>query len=140
MIRNAVRDDFEAIWCLLMMMHKEQALFSLDRSKTAAAIAKAIDTSQAWVALNNAIVIGTCAATSCEVWYSSEPFMGDMWIYVHPDHRHSRHAIGLRNAMVKAASNQGLVLMCGAVGKSLEGKRLYGRGFEEVGSLFMLRN
>ena len=140
MIRHAVRDDFTRLWPLLMDMHREQGLFSLNKEKVARTLAEAIDGGQVLIAESGGVILGTFAWTITTFYYSDDQFIGDLWLYVRPEHRRSMAAVRLRNAMTAEARKRGLPLVAGAVGKKLNGARLFGGGFAKIGELFMMRS
>lgn len=139
MIRYAVRGDFQGIWLLLMELHGAQAYFRLTPEKLAKTLALAIDEARCIVAEQGGVIVGTFAWAPAEVYYSDEQFYGDLWMYIIPAARRSMHGLKLRNAMKKAAREQQKKLVVGAVGPDINGARLFGKDFEKMGELFMMR-
>jgi GNAT superfamily N-acetyltransferase len=139
MIRHARREDFAALWTLLKDMHREQALFSLNPEKAMRVLAGAIDGGRVLVAEKDGVIAGTFAWEEAVAYYSDDPFISDLWMYVAPKHRRSAVALRLRNAMKAEARALGVPLMAGAVGKTWNGARLFGRDFIKAGEIFFMR-
>lgn len=133
--RVAVRADFPGLLNLLIRMHGEQAVHPLCVEKMARTIASAIDGGRALVVEVDGCIIASMAYDESEAWYSDERAYGDLWLYVAPEHRHSRHAIRLLRGIERMTADKKFFV--GAVGKSTEGARLYGKGYVEYGRLFM---
>lgn len=138
MIRYATRDDLTQIVAHLLNMYEEQGLLALDAVKLGRAAAETIDAGRCLVAEKDGEVIGTIGFAVAEVWYSDEKFIGDMWVYVAPDHRNSTAAVRMLTALKADAKERGMALMVGAVGKKLDGARLF-RNFDKCGELFLMR-
>jgi hypothetical protein len=139
-IRYAVRDDFTPLWPLLMDMHREQGLFSLNKEKAARTLGEAIDEGRVLVAISGGVVTGTFAWVITTLYYSNDRFLADLWLYVKPEHRRSMTAVRLRNAMKADARQRGLPLMAGTLGKKLNGSKLFGKDFGKVGEFFLMRS
>lgn len=119
-------------------MHAEQGLLELDALKLGHCIAETIDDGRCLVAEKDGAIIGTFGFAVAEVWYSSEKFIGDLWLYVAPAHRRSRAAVQLLNALKADAKGRGMTLLAGVIGKKMDGARLF-RHFDKCGELFIMR-
>ena len=93
-IRVATPDDFDDIVALIGLMHVENGRAPLSASKVERLAARGTNRDKAIVG-----VIGAPGAIEASIglfiesfWYSDAPLLGDLWNFVHPDHRRSTHA------------------------------------------------
>lgn len=140
MIRYAARADFDPLYTMLAQeMVPEQALFALAPVKAAAMVGRAIDDSRVLISERDGVITGSIGFDVTTVYYSEERFVADLWIYVRPLYRKSTDALRLRNALKADARRRGLPLMAGALGKRLDGSRLFkGRNFMKCAELFFM--
>lgn len=140
MIRYAVRGDFDQLYTILAQeMAPEQALFALSPLKAAAVVGKAIDDGRVLISEREGVITGSIGFDVATVYYSDEQFVADLWIYVRAPYRKSTDAVRLRNALKADARERGLPLMAGALGKRLNGSRLFkDRDFTKCGEFFFM--
>lgn len=140
MIRFATFEDAPQIWDLLMLLHQEQALFSLHPPTLANTLAKAIGDGNCLIAEKDGKVIGSFAWAITETYFSVEQFASDLWLFIHPEHRTGSTALRLKRAMKKAVKDKGLKLLAGALGRNQNGKRLFEKDpdFKPVGIIYAM--
>lgn len=139
MIRKARAQEVWAVWTLVKALHAEQALFRLNQDKALDAVTDAVADGRCFVSEEDGGITGYGAYRLGEDWYSDETVMIDMGLYVVPEHRHSRTALALRNALKREAKTKSLRFLPGCVGTGDNGARLYAHGFDLVGHIFEAR-
>lgn len=138
-IRFATADDASAIYELLLAMHEENGLYSLSCDKVKGKIRDVIDHGVAIVATEDEKIVGSVGLIPCQLWYTNDWNLSDVWVFVHPDHRRSLHAKNLLLAIKQTAARLKIPIMTGVVSrKQTEGKvRLFSRYFEPIGQFFI---
>lgn len=149
-VRPAHPDDYEQIWEMFRLLHKENGLFSISEAK--------LDWILQRVLLPDLIppgdtglrgymgVIGEPGALEgfilmiiASYWYTDELHLEELATFVHPNHRRSKHAQALLNYSKKLSDAINIPLLIGIVSnKRTESKiRLYRKHFTEAGSFFL---
>jgi hypothetical protein len=123
-------------------LHKENGLFSLNEDKVRATLRKAFDRHGGILG-----IIGTPShieAMICMVissfWYSDDPHLEELFIFVCQEHRKSKHAVELIRFAKWAADEGGIPLVIGVISdERTAGKvRLYQRELDRpIGNFFV---
>ena len=145
-VRRATKKDEGELFGLLLMLHAENAPFSMNRDKVLAGIQYAterkggiifvIDHGQRVVA-----TMGMCVASD---WYSDDEYLLERWNFVHPDFRKSDYGRKLLEQGKWAhewfkANGKLMPFFCGINSlKRTEAKiRMYARHMPLIGAYFM---
>lgn len=142
-VRLATRPDEPAIYDLLLQLYDENAMAMIASDKVQRMIKAGTR--------GNGGVIGVIdgshgmeASLGMKIgqwWYSDEWHLEEMWLHVHPAHRHTDHAQKLIDFAKDCADRLGLPLLMGILTHSrADAKvRLYRRQIPQVGALFLHR-
>lgn len=114
---QATEDDVENIIPLLIDMHGENALCSLDIDKTVTLIAVVVRKGLCLVAKDDDKIVGTIGLIKDSFWYSSDPVIMDKWFYVTPTYRKTRIALTLLKLVRQYANKNDMPLMLGVTTK-----------------------
>lgn len=97
MMRAAEISDLDAIWKLLVQMHAEIGVLSLDEPTALETVRAIVESGSALVSTDDAgtIVASLGLVYGQPCWYSTDQGLVDRWFYVHPDHRGNAHAQNL---------------------------------------------
>jgi GNAT superfamily N-acetyltransferase len=90
-VRLATKTDEGEIFGLLIMLHAENGLFSMNRDKVLAGIQWATERKGGiiYVIDEGPRVVATMGMTIATDWYSDDEYLLERWNYVHPDYRRS---------------------------------------------------
>ena len=149
-VRPARPEDYEEIWNLFRLMHKEGGLFSISEGKVDYLLQRVLmpeTIPQGDQGVRGYMgVIGEHGALEGLIlliigsyWYSDELHLEELVTFVHPNHRRSKHAQALLNYSKEMADAINLKLMIGIISNHrTEAKiRLYRKHFPEAGSFFV---
>lgn len=142
-VRPATPKDEDALFELLCMAYKENAPFVMSEKKVRNAVhlgccERAIIIG---VSEENGKIAGSVGASFSQDWYSDDWYIGEMWNFVHPDHRKGdiRHGKNQIQYCKWLSENMNMALSMGILTSTrLEAKvRMYSREMEQVGALFV---
>ena len=141
-VRPATTDDKQKIYDLLMFLYAENAPFKMNESKVREMIRRGADDKDVIIAVVDApdgTIAGSVGACFEQWWHTDDWHIGEMWNFVHPNHRHSTHAKDLITYMKWVAEQMNMSLHMGIItGTKMEAKiRLYRRQIQPVGALFI---
>ena len=144
-IRLAAPSDEAEIFALLLMMHAENGVFSVDRLKVREGIKQGTERRGGMVFVIDGptqIEATIGLVLSPAAWYTSDVALHEMWNFVHPDYRRSPHAKNLIEAAKWASgslSRAGMPLTMAVVSNiRTEAKcRLYRRLVPAMGQFFV---
>jgi len=93
-VRVAGKEDEGEIFALLLMMHAEMGMFSLNRDKVLEGIQCGTERrgGMIYVTEENNRVVATLGMIVVTDWYSDDKYMLERWNFVHPEYRRSDHA------------------------------------------------
>jgi GNAT superfamily N-acetyltransferase len=93
-VRLATKQDEGEIFGLLLMLHAENGLFSMNRDKVISGIQHATERTGGliYVIDDGSRVVATMGMTIASDWYSDDQYLMERWNYVHPDYRKSDYA------------------------------------------------
>jgi GNAT superfamily N-acetyltransferase len=93
-VRLATKKDEGEIFGLLIMLHAENGLFSMNRDKVLAGIQWATERKGGliYVIDEGPRVVATMGMTIASDWYSDDEYLMERWNFVHPDYRRSDYA------------------------------------------------
>src|SRR5262245_28577415 len=92
-LRFAVPSDEEDIFNLLLMLHNENGIFSVNPQKVRAGIQYATQRQGGLIFVNEGPrVVATLGLAVAMEWYTDEEYLCERWNYVHPEHRRSNYA------------------------------------------------
>jgi GNAT superfamily N-acetyltransferase len=116
-VRRADAIDISALFAMLKEMHSNTELdvAPIDDYKLLSKINEVVHKGLVLVSVKNNIITGSIAGMTTSDWWSSEPFVSDIWFYVSPSHRKSRSAIMLIKAFIKIAKDAKLKLRLGHI-------------------------
>lgn len=150
-VRLAVADDYQEIWRLLLHSHKENGAFALAPQKVEWLVQRALfpdliplgDTgSRGIIGVIGPIgsLEGLVFMTIGTYWYSNEPHLEELMVFVDPEHRRSGHAQAFLHWMSNQVEATKLPLVTGIISNiRTEAKcRLYRRLLPKWGEFFLL--
>ncbi len=92
-IRLATVRDEDEIFALLLMLHAENGIFTVNPNKVRLGIQYATQRQGAIIYVNEGPqVIATLGLCIVQDWYSDDEYLSERWNYVHPDHRRTDYA------------------------------------------------
>ena len=93
-VRLATKRDEGEIFGLLILLHAENGLFSMNRDKVLAGIQWATERRGGiiYVIDEGPRVVATLGMTIATDWYSDDEYLMERWNFVHPDYRRSDYA------------------------------------------------
>jgi len=88
-VRLAIKADEGEIFALLLMLHSENGLFSLNRDKVLAGIQWATKRKGGviFVIEEKGRIVASLGMTIAQDWYSDDEYLLERWNYVHPEYR-----------------------------------------------------
>ncbi|MCV9940901.1 GNAT family N-acetyltransferase [Boseaceae bacterium BT-24-1] len=141
-IRMATRADEEVVMELCRMLHEENGQFPMSEEKVRNELRRGFDRQGGVVAVIDGPE-GTEAVSLLTIdqpWYSDVWMLQECFIFVHPDHRKTRHAKRLINYARECADKMGIPLLIGVLSNhKTEAKvKLYERVFgAKAGAYFL---
>lgn len=149
-VRPAHPGDYEEIWKLFRLLHKENGVFDLSEQKLEFILRRVLYPHlipQDDLGLRGYLgVIGELGALEGFIllvigsyWYTDQLHLEELATFVHPNHRRTKHAQALLNYSKKMADATNIPLLIGIVSNQrTEAKiRLYKKHFPEAGSFFL---
>lgn len=143
-LRIATHRDEDAIFGLLLYMHAEVGLASLNEAKVRGRIRHVLTNGRAFLVEDEGNLVGSIGCVPDSFWYSAAVELFDAWLYVMPEARASRAAAALIEAYKDEAARRGFpkpylgrMNVIDAERKDVFFRR---HGFEPVGSLFRLKD
>jgi GNAT superfamily N-acetyltransferase len=145
-VRLAEKKDEGEIFGLLVMLHAENALFSMNRDKVIRGIQYATERQGGiiFVVDEGPRVVATLGMSIVSDWYSDDEYLLERWNYVHPDYRRSEYGRMLLEQSKWAHdwfAREGALLpfMCGinSFHRTESKIRLYARHMPCIGAYFM---
>ena len=145
-VRLATKNDEGDIFALLLMLHAENGMFTLNRQKVTAGIQWATERKGGviYVIDDGPRVVATMGMTIAMDWYTDDEYLLERLNYVHPDYRRTDYARKLleqgkwSHEWFKQAGHA-LPFMCGinSFDRTEAKIRLYARHFPCIGAYFM---
>ena len=87
-IRLATPSDEDEIFALLLLLHAENGIFSLNPAKVRLGIQYATQRQGGIIYVNQGPrVVASLALAIAQDWYSDDEYLSERWNFVHPDHR-----------------------------------------------------
>lgn len=125
---------------LLGLMHDENGIGDWSTERVKHAIANTINSGQVMLIHDGPVPIGTYGLQVQDWWYSKDRFVGDLWFYIHPDHRSLRIFRAMVSMARSYARGLDLPLLMGVVSleRPLAKTRLYRRFGRPVGGMFLM--
>jgi len=155
-VRPARPEDAQKIYDLLMFLYAENAPFKMSEKKVREMIKRGTDDREIILGVIDApdgTIAGSVGATFEQWWHTDDWHIGEMWNFVHPNHRHQAlnqykengekapvsYAAALINYMKWISEQMNMSLHMGIItGTKMEAKiRLYRRQMQPVGALFV---
>lgn len=141
--RVAAPDDEEAIFNLLCIAEKENAMFPMDDVKVMAFIQRATRQLGGIIGVIDGPngIEASVGLTIEQAWYTETWSIGERWNFVHPECRKTDHVDKLIGFSKWCSDNMNLTLDIGILSNiRTEAKiRLYKRHFEYKGAFFMYK-
>jgi hypothetical protein len=143
-VRIANKADEDAIYSLLLMMHRENGLFSISDNKVRETMGRGTKQEGGIIGVVDGPegIQATIGLTITQAWYSDDWFLNELWSFVHPAHRKDGHAPKLLNFSKWCSDNMFLPLLIEMVSnKRTEAKmRLIKRSVPYGGAFFIYNN
>ena len=145
-VRLATKSDEGELFALLLMLHAENGLFSLNRDKVVLGIQHATERRGGVIYCieEDRRVVATLGMSIACDWYSDDEYLLERWNFVHPDYRRSDYGQRLIEQSKWAsdwfkAQGKLMPFMCGIISlHRTESKiRLYARRMACVGAFFL---
>lgn len=140
-VRIARRDEVDQIYDLLLELHAENGLFSLDPVKARQTIVDLLDPKFGIIGVIDGPsgLEGSIGLFRASWYYTTDPHLSEFWNFVRADCRRSNHAKRLIQFGKWASDNLGIPLHMGIVTTTrAEAKqRLYRRLLKPVGAYYM---
>jgi len=145
-VRLATKTDEGEIFGLLLMLHAENGLFSMNRDKVLAGIQWATERKGGiiYVIDEGPRVVATMGMSIVCDWYSDDEYLLERWNFVHPEYRQSDYARMLLEQGKWAtewfkANGKLLPYMCGinSFDRTEAKIRMYARHMPCIGAYFM---
>lgn len=115
--RQATASDIENLLPLLVDMHSENALSTLDIDKTIAMVEYVINHGLCLLAHDGQELVGALGVCVDSFWYTSDQHIQDRFYYVAPSHRKTRVALTLLKYIREYAKQLNMPLMLGVMTK-----------------------
>ncbi len=134
--RSATSEDTQGILNLLRLMEKETALAPANWGK----VVHIIDhCDKIFIYELHGIIVGAHALCIREWWWSDHKMIGDIFLYVHPDHRTSQVANKLLRCSKNWAKQKGLPLVIApfTVKDTARKNKLFSRGMKPIGEFYL---
>lgn len=137
----ATPDDEDALWAMLLELHEENGLFSVNEDKVRAAIRLATEAQGGLIG----VIRGTdeIEASMCLVidqfWYTDDWCLLEHWLFVRQPYRHKKYAVTLVGWAKQMATTLGLKLQAGIMSteRTAAKEKMYARTMTPIGGLFM---
>ena len=141
-VRWADRRDEQRVMDLCHLLHKENGLFDMDEDSVRGMLRKAWNRDGGIVGVIGAPdkpLEGAICLCLEQMWYSKQWHLGELFNYVHPDHRRSDHAKALIEFAKASAEKLKVPLIIGIISNHrTEAKvRLYERRLPKAGAFFV---
>jgi GNAT superfamily N-acetyltransferase len=94
-LRFATREDVPAVLALLRGLHAETPHAPLSEARLRATVGAVLAGGSIILTMAGDDPVGTCGLMVEAPWFSDAPWVRDVWLYVHPDHRRTPHARAL---------------------------------------------
>lgn len=139
-VRSATADDLPALMEMLVEFHAENGLFALDMDRTVATVHDILRRGLIFLAFDGHDLVGTLAIAPAQVWYSSEIFLEECWMYVRPRARRSTALLKMLRRAMRVADDKGWPITFQIVtATDLDRKSRPFRRMEHVGRVFLRR-
>ena len=140
-VRIVGREDEEEVMTLCRDLHEENGIFALDEDKVRGMLRRAFDREGGILGAigPSGNIQGLIYMLVSTFWYSDDPHLEELFMYVVPEFRKSRNAIELMHFAKWCSQQSGFPLLIGVISNErTEGKvRLYQRQFDKpLGNFF----
>jgi len=137
--RIATKDDTSKIYKLLLDMHSESKMGSLNKSKVLEKILHVFHNGIIIVTETNEEISGTMGLLPFDFWWSDDKALGDQWLFVSKKYRSTRSFHTLVNSAKKISEQAKLPLLLANFGTVAEERKskLYERLGVKMGTTIM---
>lgn len=144
-VREAVPQDEESLMALCRLLHAENAAFQRNDGKVRHMMHRAFAKQGVFIGVigGHDAIEGAIILLVSSYWYSDDLHIEELFNYVHPDHRKSRHAKALLYFAKRCSDESGIPLNIGVMtGKQTAPKlNLYRKVFGyPIGAFFLYNN
>lgn len=133
--------DEEDIFDLLMLLHDENGLYTVDPAKVREVIRLGTARQGGMIGIIRGPerIEASIGLVLSQLWYTDAWQLSERWWFVHPEHRRTTHAKNLLRFAKWCSDNMNVPLMVGVVANDrTEAKvRLVGRQIGHVGGFFL---
>lgn len=136
-------EDEDALYNLLLGLHKENGIFTVDEQRSREFIRQATERRGGVIGvIRGEMLEGTIGMVLDQWWYTSDWCLSERWCYVHPSFRRKNHARRLVDFAKFCAAELKVPLQMGIMStKQTEAKmRLYRRQLTPIGELYLYKN
>lgn len=141
-VRVATPGDEEGLMALCRLLHAENGLFPMDEDLVREMLWRAFDRQGGTIGVIGPrdALQGMIAIMISRFWYSKQPYLEELFNFVHPEHRRSAHAKALIAFSRRCADEIGIPLLIGVVSNlRTEAKvKLYERQLGKPAGAFFL--
>lgn len=149
-VRMAVQSDELALYDILLELYRNNFLgFSMDDGKVWDAIRACCrgQGGMAGIIEEDSKIVATTGVVFSSMWYSSENYLSELWLFVHPDYRRKGYAddlanwlIWLRDQIRDSENGRAMPLVTSVTSHNrLEGKlRWWRRWARPIGGIFVV--
>lgn len=140
-VRPVKIGDEDKLFSLLALAHSENAPYIMSERKVRNFIHDAACDREIIIGVIDApdgSIAGSIGAIFSQFWYTDDWHIEECWNYVHPDHRHSKHAKDLIHYIKWIAENMNMPAHIGIMTATrMEAKiKFYQRQMPQVGAAF----
>jgi GNAT superfamily N-acetyltransferase len=111
-VRQATVLDSSFILSMLVKMHEESEfkLGPIDPKKFSQSVLSVINDGICFVAIDDDKFLGSIGGVYSSEWWTNETILGDIWFYVHKEHRNTTAAIELMKKFIEAGDGMNIKL------------------------------
>jgi len=136
----AVPDDEDSLWEMLLELHEENGLFTVNEAKVRASIRLATEARGGLIGIirGDEIEASMCLVID-QFWYTEDWCLLEQWLFVRQPYRHKKHAKTLVEWAKDNASKLDLKLQAGIMSteRTAAKERMYQRLMTPIGGFFM---
>jgi GNAT superfamily N-acetyltransferase len=136
----ATPDDEDALWAMLLDLHEENGIFSVNEQKVRASIRLATEAKGGLIGVirGDELEASMCLVID-QFWYTDDFCLLEQWLFVRQPYRHKKHAVALVGWAKQMAITLGLKLQAGIMSteRTAAKERMYLRQMTPIGGLFM---
>lgn len=138
---NAGPEELDRIVELIQLMHEEVGIGQWSEPRVRQAVENCLNYGAVVVAREDGQIVGIMGLIVGQWWYSEDYRLADVFTFVHPEYRRSRHARNLIEEADRAARKVELPMIVGVMSRdghrTAAKSRLFARHLKPVGNIFL---